>query len=191
MNNTINSISFQANVKDSTKLLNPEKMKKVAELVKKGTKDIPNETLYITKAPNDVFSLHISNEKSGDFYVGAEIFIEGLDKQLQNASEKDFAKKLINAIKAFKLQKVNTSKIVDLKSNIETTKGQYVANTAKANAWRADNKPQFAKQYEVLALRNKEKFENLTKELNGRVESYYKKMDNLSKEFPEIQNIVW
>ena len=110
MNNNINEISFKADVKVLTELPSKRKLKKVIDLVKQGTQEYPNDTLYITKTPYKTYSLHLSNTKHGDFYTGAEIFTEGLDQELKNSDEKKLAQKLINAFKALYLQKENSSK---------------------------------------------------------------------------------
>ena len=144
MDNSINNVSFKANIKTLTKVTNKNAFNAIKEEFAKATSKYPEDTLYITRAPYGAYSWHITNKKNGGFYCGKEIYTTSIDKHIEEYGNKKFTKELIYAFKALTLQSKLSEKFLGLKSELESTQSlvksyqkiasAYIANGKKLNA---------------------------------------------------------
>ncbi len=189
MNTSVNNISFKANINALAKTKYKISFEDVCKAFEKGTTKYPNDTLYITKNKSGAYSWHISNKQRGDYFKGEEIFTNSIDNHIEELGVKSFAKELINAFKAMKLERDIYKKAKPVKIELDKTKGLYEAYKKMAEAYKGDGNLSMAKRYEYLANRNQSKLSDLTAQYNKYVNTFKTKLKELSKDYPEIGQV--
>ena len=189
MENRVNSVSFKANIKSLTKIKNKSKLVEANNRFKKATVKYPKVNLYITDVGDGEVSLHLSNVAKGKHYTTEEVFISDINKQIESLDVKELSSKFINIFKALMMHDDVSQKISHLKLEINRAHILLKDNLKFAEAWKADGRDYIANRYEVLATKNKERIESLTKELKICTDQFNKKLSSLYDKCKEVRQL--
>jgi len=189
MNTTMNNISFNAKIQTLVKSKNPKAFQAVCQEFEKMTSKYPNETLYITRNKTGAYSWHISDKKSGDYFKGEEIFTNSVDEHIEELGVKKFAKELVNAFKAMKLERQIYKQAKPIKIELDKTSGLSEAYRNIALTQEKDGNNVMAKRYFSLSERFTPKMAKLKMEYDKCVNSFNSKKKQYSKDFPELTQV--
>ena len=186
MQNNINDVSFQANLKPLTKIKNKEAFTEARNIFKEATKNYPNDSIYITKNTFGETIINLSDETGNSIYSQKNIGTKNIDKQIEEMGADKFAEKLINMFNALKLQEEASLKIADIKSKLVRLTKIMQININAAHNWKLEGKDGIAKRYDVKEKNNKGKINQLKSEQQMFKDEYNKKIEDLSKQYKEI-----
>ncbi len=182
MDNTINNISFRANVKSISKIKNKEAFVEVKKLFENSTKNDIKDTMYITDGIMGYNRIVI-----GDSYKS--LFTRGINEQLKTMGTEDFAKKLVKIYESLKSHEKAIEKNNELNSELNRAKALLKINRSISSACATEGKTGIARRFSVLAQRNEQKIDALTKEINNRLNTFNKKIDELSEQYEELSDL--
>ena len=179
MDNTINNVSFKANIKTFTKIKNKAAFTEVKQLFENSTKNDTKDVLYISDAFIGGNKLDVGNTHNA-------VYIPNINKQLETMSENELADKLVKIFEALKSHTKVYEKNEQLESELNRAKALFNLNSRIS---RACSSSEIAKRYNGLAERNKARFDALTKEITNRLNNFNKKIDKLSEQYEELSDL--
>ena len=179
MDNSINNISFRANVKSITKIKNKSAFLEVKKLFEDKTKNNTDDVLYISDAIFGCNKINLADSHKA-------ILTDGINKQLTTMSATELAEKLAKIFETLKLHAKAYNKNNQLNSELNRAKALLNINSSIARACESEGKISVAQRYNILAERNKEKIEALKKEIENRLINFNKRIDELSKQYEEL-----
>ena len=183
INKVDNNCSFKATFDTSLKVANKSRLKNIEKLFKDATKNYPNEKLYLTNSEDGNLMLRTSLQKDG-FYP-EEISTENINEFLDNFSDKEISRKLLNAFKVLRLSDISTQ----LQKTIQYNKDKYRSNMLIAKNLRKVGRENFAEKYEMFAKFNKDKVKNLNQQLDNVKNNFFKQREIASKQLPDVMQI--
>ena len=182
MNNTINNISFGANVKSLSKIKNKSAFVEVKQLFKNNTSKNAKDTLYITDGLMGYNGLALED-------YDTVLYTRGINEQMSNMSAEDFSKKLIKIYESLKSHEKTIEKNNELNSQLKRAKALLNINRSISSACANEGKTGIAKKFSILAQRNEQKIDALNKEINNRLNSFNKRIDELSEQYEELSDL--
>lgn len=191
MNNTINNLSFKANLRTLTKIKNKSAFSEVNDLFKKSTKNNKDDVLLITKTNLGENVLQLSHLEKGIYkdYINADVVVKDINKQIDTIGASKFSQKIVSIYKALKAHEKAVSDINGIKIELSRAKSLLNLNQSISYAWASEGKEHIAKRYDVLAQKNTERIEFLTKKLNTYVKEFNKKIDKLCSNYRELEQL--
>ncbi len=184
MQNTINNVSFQANLKPLTKIKNKSAFVEAKNIFTDATKNYPNDSLYITRNSLGETVIYLSDSLSN--YANKNLGTKNIDKQIDEMGVDKFAEKLIKIFKALKMHEETSGKLTTLRSKIfRLTKLMELNNHAAYN-WASEGKNSIANRYTVLARNNQGKIDQLKSEEQKIANEFNGNIEDLSKQYNEL-----
>ena len=185
MQNNINNVSFQANLKPLTKIKNKSAFVEAKNIFTDATKNYPNDSIFITKNTLGETIINLSSN-TNSLYSHKDIGTKSIDKQIDEMGADKFAEKLVKMFKALKLQEEVSVKLTDIKNELVRLTRIMELNKNAANNWESEGKHFIANRYTVLAKNNKGKIDQLKSEQQKFANEYNKKIEDLSQQYKEI-----
>ena len=186
MQNNINNVSFQANLKPLTKIQNKIAFTKAKELFTNATKNYPNDSVYINRNTLGETIINLSNDRTNSLYSWKEIGTKNIDKQIEEMGADKFAEKLIKMFKALKLQEKASAKIASMNSELIRLTKVMEINKNAAHNWKLEGKDSIANRYNVLVQNNKGRINQIKSAQQEYKNEYNQKIEDLSKQYKEI-----
>ena len=181
MDNSINNVSFRANLKPLTKIENKKAFIEVRQLFKEGTKQYPKDNFIISEE-----SAYINSPDN----ISEELFIDNINILLNSMSPKELANKLINNFNALKFNQQEVDAITLIKAGIKRAKSLLRTNISIATACQKNGNVTMAKRYKVLAQNNEAKINSLRTELAVRTDSYNGKILDMAKQDKDLKQLI-
>ena len=188
MENNINNTSFRANITTLTKIKNKSAFVEVNKLFKEGTEKNAKDVLYITESPHGESILQLAPKKDNKYnnQYNADIALININKQIESMSAAEFAKKLVSIFEALKSHEETAEVIKNLKAEILRAKFLLKTNSRISQAWASEGKTQISKRYDVLAAKNMERIEDLTKKVKLCINNFNENIEKLSTKYKEL-----
>jgi len=182
MENTVNNVSFRANIIPLTKIKDKAAFAEVKRLFEEKTQKNPKDILYISDG--------LFGENRLDLVKSYEVVsTKGINEQLESMGASKLAEKLVKIFDALQAHTKAYEKNAKLKSDLNRAKGLLNLNIRISNAWASEGKSHIAEKYQFLAAKNKEKIDDLTKEIVNRLRNFNKKIDKLSEQYEELKDL--
>lgn len=180
LNKIDNNCSFKANLETSLVVKNKTKLKNIKKLFNEDSKNYPKEKLYLTECDSGMLKLRTTLRNDNN-----EILIDSAQDFFKDNNEKDISKKLLNAFKVLRLTDISST----LKNSIDYNKTKFDSNSRIAKSLRKAGRHNFADKYELFATFNKNKIENLSKQLDNVKNTFLKQRETSSKQLPEVLQV--
>ena len=180
MQNNINNVSFNANLKILTKIDNKSAVADAKNIFKNATKDYPNDSLYISTNQLGETVVSLCNDTKKD------IGTKNIDKQISEMGVNEFAEKLIKMFSSLKLHEETFAKLTNIKKEVSRLTKAKEFNTNAARNWNDEGKHFIANRYNVLAKNNEALIARLETEKQTLKSNYNKKIEDLSKQYKEM-----
>ena len=186
MQNTINNVSFQANLKPLTKIKNKSAFVEAKDIFRDATRNYPNDNIYITRNTVGETIINLHKDMSNNFYSNKNIGTKNIDTQINEMGVNKFAEKLVKMFKALKLYELTTLKLTDLKAEMYRLSNIMLINKNAARSWYSEGRHTIADRYNILAKNNQGKIDKLKSEEQKLKDEFNKRIEDLSNQYKEL-----